>query len=74
MTLDGIAAHHRGVTAAQRVGYAVARAIAFRVFHVLGLHTEAVGAQMLDPRAAAASSRVLVDDHLVCGVRAARCE
>ena len=71
MAFDCITVDDRGVAAAERIGDAVAGPVAFRVPHVLGLHTEAVGAQMLDPRAAAASGGFLVDDHRLRGVRAA---
>ena len=61
VTLDGIAAHHRGMASANRVGNAVAAADDARVLHMDRLHPEAVGAQMLDPRAAAASGGVEID-------------
>lgn len=74
MALDRVAVDHRGMAAAERVGDAVAGPVRFRIRDIDRLHTEAVGAQMLDPRAAAASGCVLVNDHRVCRIRAARCQ
>lgn len=71
MALDRVAVDHRGMAAAERVGDAVAGPVRFRIRDIDRLHTEAVGAQMLDPRAAAASGCVLVNHHRLRGVRAA---
>jgi hypothetical protein len=70
VAFDGVTFNDRGMAAAERIGDAVARAVAFGVRHILRLHTEAVGAQMVDPRAAAASPGILVDDHGLRCVRA----
>ena len=61
VALDCVAFDDGGVAAAQRVRYAEARPVGFGILHILGLHTEAVCPQMVDPRAAAPSGCVLVD-------------
>ena len=71
MPFDRVAVDDRGVAAAERVGDAVAGPVRFRIRDIDRLHTEAVGAQMLDPRAAAASGGVLVNHHRLRGVRGA---
>jgi hypothetical protein len=63
MSLDRVAFHQRGMAAAKRLWNAVAAAINARVFNGDRLHTEAVGAQMVNPRAAATSRRFEIDFH-----------
>ena len=65
VTFDHVTLDHGGVAAAQCNGDTVPRPISFRVVYLFRLHTEAVGSQMIDPRAAAASGRALINRH--CG-------
>jgi hypothetical protein len=51
------------VAAAHRIRNAMAVPVDRGVFYIYRVHTEPVCAQVLDPRAAAASVRVLVDVH-----------
>ena len=68
VAFDRVALDHRRVAATEGIGYSVTGPVNLRVLHILGLHTEAIGPQMLDPRAAAASGRVLVNGDGVRGV------
>ena len=49
------------IVISERVRNAEARTVGFGIRYILGLHTEAVRSQMVNPRAAAPSGRVLVD-------------
>lgn len=60
VSLDGITFHHRGVAATERIWNTVTAAHDAGVFYMYGLHPEAVGAQVVEPRAAAASTGVEV--------------
>jgi hypothetical protein len=58
---EGVALDHRGMAAAELVGNSMTAADGARVVYLDWLHPEAAGAQVLDPRAAAASVGVQVD-------------
>ena len=64
MALDCVPFHDGSVAAAQLIGNPVLRPIGIGVVYILRLRTEAVCSQMLDPRAAAASGRALVNGDL----------
>ena len=61
MALYRIAFHHARVTAGEAVGYAMAAADGSSIVHRYRLHPEAIGAQVIYPRAAAASVGVEID-------------
>src|SRR5262252_2227562 len=64
MPLDRIALDHRGVASPETIRYFLAAAHDACIAHVVRLHTEAIGAQMIHPRAAAASVGIEVDVHV----------
>lgn len=74
VALDRVTFDHGGVAASERIRHAEPRAVSFRILDVLGLHTEAVGPQMVNPRAATPSGSILVDGHGLRGIRRERRE
>src|SRR5581483_2185183 len=63
MPLDHIAFDQRGMTGSKLGGNAMASFVRSDVGYLAGLHIEPVGAQVIDPLAAAAAGRALVNDN-----------
>ena len=74
VSLDHIAADHRGMAGLQLTRHAVTRLDRRQIGHVLAPHREPVRAQVIHPRRTATSGRILVDRDRRGGVgrRAAR--
>lgn len=69
VAFDRIAVDHRRVATTVNLGHAEPCPVDVRIPHILKLHTEAIGPQMVDPRAAAASGWALVDgDRFIGGM------